>query len=95
MSVQVKFSPDLSDESTKEEAMRLSLGKAMEEDRLKIDGEGSHKRRRRKSITAQASPLVSSFASVATPGSQNYQPSEGGDSKYQLQLRKIPPPEKG
>lgn len=91
--MQVQFSPKLTDENIREEALRLSIGRAMEEERTKLDSEGGHRRKRRKSITAQASPLVSSFASLSsTAGSQNQQLLlEGGEGKQ----HKIPPPQKG
>ena len=83
--MQVKFSPVLSDETIWEEGLRLSLSRAMEDERAKMEGEGGQRKRRRRSITAQGtSPLVSSFDSLATPGSGN-----------EADGRKVPPPEKG
>lgn len=74
--MQIQFSPKLSDESIREEALRLSISRSM----ARMDSEGAQKKggKRRKSITAQASPLVSSFASLV---SQNQ--STDGESKQQ------------
>ena len=88
--MQVQFSPRLSEESVKEEALRLSASKALEEERMKLDSEEGQRKpggKRHKSLTTQAPPIVSSMASLAS------QKTDGSDSKQQV--NKMALPEKG
>jgi hypothetical protein len=91
--VQLQFSPKLSDESIREEVLRLSISKSMEEEkeRARLDSacEGVQKKGGKRRLTTTASPLLSSFSSL---GSQN-QLADGSESKRQI--NKVPPPQKG
>ena len=110
MDILVQFSPKLSEENIKEEAVKMAISKSMEE-KVTVaatgaatgagtgtgagagtDHSSSRKGKHRKSLAA--SPMVSSFASVATSGSQHQPPSESSEGRGHMQS-KVPPPEKG
>lgn len=81
--MQVHFCPRLSEERVKEEALRLSANRAMEEERTKLDSEEGLKKpggKRHKSLTTPAPSMVNSMASLA---SQN-QSTDGSESKKML-----------
>lgn len=99
--MQVQFSPKLLEDKIVEEALRLTLLKALGEDnkarRMDIDSpqavETTKKRKRRKSLSG-ASPLVSSYASLTASFSQN-NPSSGSGEISKEVLQSLPQPEQG
>ncbi len=108
MSVQVQFSPSLPEESIREEAVKLAINRALEEERAKV-GESdvvhspdSKKKagKRHKSLTGhhQPSPLVSSIASLAASGSPNTPSTSAlhADSRDPVDRKaSLPSPEQG
>lgn len=97
MDILVQFSPKLSEENIREEAVRLAISKSIEEKvtasttatATATGDHASRKGKHRKSLAA--SPMVSSFASVATSGSQHQPPSESSEGRGHMQS-KVPPP---
>ena len=104
MSVQVQFSPTLSEDNIRDEAVRLAVNRAMEEERLgRVDagettvqspdskrkvGPGGGKHRRSVAQQPTASPLVSSITSLAAASSSLSTPPCAIDSKDHLFDRK-------
>ena len=110
VSVQVQFSPKLSEASVRAEAMALAVRRAAEEEKekekekekVKAEGEAAHSPdtkkkggKRRRSLVHQASPLVSSIASLAASGTPTPSSSTMGHAESRTSKASLPNPEEG